>query len=215
MARVALAFLLVCAAAGAAHAQEVDGFPAETHVNKQAYTLLGTGVHSGDDGAPLYKMALYVEEDEARRAFPALVVRAGGHSHAALVGGDHASGFVVWGHFGKMAVLRAPHGLDAKTLQAELRAGFDESLPARSDPELQDAAAKLIGLFNRSLTVGQEILIRTDDAGHIYLDVAGERTDGPQSPKLARALWEVWLGEKAADPKLRRGLVDRIDLLGK
>lgn len=214
MTRLAI-LLAIGLAAAPAFGREVDGFPDHANVVGRSFTLLGSGVHAGADGSPEYAMALYVDELDARRAFPALVVRAGGHSHAALVGGDHAQAFVVWGHFSKMAVLRARRAVSAEELQAEVKAGLEAALPPKDDPELDRLAAKLVAMFDQPLRFGQEIILRTNDAGDILLDVAGAKQTGPQSPKLVRALWDVWLGDKVPDPKLRTRLVDRVDLLGK
>src|SRR5262249_49924166 len=79
-------------------------FEAVRTVEGRPYALVGLGVRK-KFVVKVYAMALYVDEADGRHAFPALVSRAGGHDHAKLTSGDHAQSFVMWGTFGKVAVL--------------------------------------------------------------------------------------------------------------
>src|SRR2546421_10931305 len=88
--------------------------PAGKLVDGRNFALTGSGTH--EEAAS--EVAIDVDEQEARRAFPALVSRAGGRSRARLVSGDHAPTFLLWGHFGKLAVLKFPHALDGAALRA-------------------------------------------------------------------------------------------------
>jgi hypothetical protein len=38
---------------------------------------------------------------------------------------------------------------------------------------------------------------------------------GPKNPRLAQAIWNIWLGPKPINPELRKALVGRIDALAK
>ena len=52
----------------------------------------------------------------------------------------------------------------------------------------------------------------TKDNGEIELrtgDEKGDRKAGPQSPKLERALWNVWLGAKPLSVEMRRQLIEK------
>mgnify|MGYP000865328306 CR=1 FL=1 len=76
------------------------------------------------------------------------------------------------------------------------------SLPALADnlPEVQ----KLIkqGQYPQAL-----------EKVDVYL--AGKKSTGPQSPKLARQIWDIWLGYHPVSPQLRVSLVNRLEVLGK
>src|SRR5947207_2451636 len=58
------------------------------------------------DGDKLYDVQVWIDETDARRAFPALAMRAGGRDKARLTRGDHAPAFLVWGRFNKQAVFK-------------------------------------------------------------------------------------------------------------
>jgi hypothetical protein len=168
-------------------------------VGGRTLVLLGSGEKVGD-----YAMALYVDEVDARRAFPALAARAGGKARARLLASDHSQTFVVWGHFTKVAVLRMLRDVPGATL----RGWFQEGIP-------DFKAETFFDLFNHDLKKDSELVLRTFDDGRIEVELAGEKKDGPQSAKLARSLWKMWLDNKPPVPELRRALVDKIDLLGR
>jgi hypothetical protein len=193
---------------------ELDFAPTRT-VEGRSYAITGAGVRKSGEGERSYEMALYVDEIDARRAFPALAFRAGGRSRARLLSGEHAQAFVIWGHFGKLAELRFVAPLSAEALRAEVGGVLDAELGDKASPELRKLADALLALIDRDVEPGQTMLVRTDDAGHIDLELAGHRKAGPQSPKLARALWGVWLGPKAVSKELSRSLVEKLDLLGR
>jgi len=193
-----LALWAAAAAAGAAAEPAADFAPTRV-ADGRTLVLLGTGERTGD-----YAMALYVDELDARRAFPALAARAGGRTRARLLMSDHSQSFVIWGHFTKLAVLHLLRAADAATVRGWISEG------------LADAKAEaLLALFDRDLKDGADLTLRSYDDGRIEIDLDGDKRVAPQSPKLARALWKVWLAEKPALPELRRALVDKIDLLGR
>lgn len=193
---IALALALVggaAAAAGKAHeARRVDGRP---------LVKVGEGTRVRD-GQKLYEMELWLDEQDARRAFPALVMRAGGHDHARLTRGEHAPAFVVWGHFTKQAVLTFARAVPAATMRRDVGG------------ELGDVkgADALLALFVDA-KAGDRWVLTTGDNGQIALDLDGAKKKGPESPKLVRALWEVWLGKRPLSTELRQSLVEHIDVL--
>src|SRR5690349_7348381 len=90
----ALTVALLCAgkgpwARGAEPPPTVAAFAPTRVVDGRTFVLTGEGVHR-TGGVAQYAMALYVDELDARRAFPALVARAGGRARAQLLAGDHA-----------------------------------------------------------------------------------------------------------------------------
>ena len=204
----------------AAHAETVEEastgykFDAVRTVDGRPYALLGVGVRK-KFVVKVYAMALYIDEAEGRHAFPALVSRAGGHDHAKLTSGDHAQSFVMWGTFGKLAVMHFVRSVDAAKIRGAFEEGLEEELSDKSPPDIKQGAQAFLALFDKDLKDGQEIVLRTTADGKIEVDIAGAKKSGPASPRLARAVWAIWLGAKPISADLRRGLVERIDVLGK
>jgi hypothetical protein len=155
------------------------------------------------DGAKLYDMTLWVDEQDGKRAFPALVMRAGGRERRKLVSGDHAPAFLVWGRFTKQAVIKFARAATAKELRADVEAALEPVKGA-------DGFLALIG----DAAAGDEWVLTTGDNGQLTLAVGGAAKQSPASPKLVRAVWSVWLGPKALSPELREGLIEHIDALG-
>lgn len=198
---VLAAALVACAPARAAGEGDGGAFAETRTIDGRTFVVTGTGVRKGD-----YAMALYVDELDARRAFPALAARAGGRQRARLLAGDHAQTFLLWGHFTKVAVFRFQRAMTAEAFGAPIRAELDRS------PEQRKQVEALLAAIDRDFAEGEELVLRTDDDGRIEWTLGGERKAGPRSPKLQRALWALWLGSKA---ELRRALVEKIDLLGR
>ncbi len=172
-------------------------------VDGKAMVLIGSGARKkGED--KLYDIALWVGEQEAKRAFPALVMRAGGKDKARLVHGDHAPAFLVWGHFPKQAVIKFARKVPAAELRADLASAFDASVKGGDDflALIEDAAP------------GDEWVLTTRDDGEVSLTINGELRAGPAGPKTARAIWSIWLGEHSLSAELRRALIEHIDVLG-
>jgi hypothetical protein len=209
--------LLCSAAAFAETVQEPStgqSFEAAATVEGRPYVLLGAGVRK-KVLIKVYAMALYVDEAEARHGFPALVSRAGGRDHAKLTASDHAQSFVMWGTFGKMAILHFVRDVDAGKIRGAFEDSLEDELSDKSPPEMKQAAKQFLDLFDHDMKEGQEISIRTSADGKIEATVAGVKKSGPQNAKLARAVWGIWIGAKPISADLRRALVERIDVLGK
>lgn len=184
--------------------------PTGLRLDGRDYAFIGRGTNA-EAG---YELSLYVDEIDARRAFPALVSRAGGRTRARLVAGDHAPTFLLWGHFGKLAVLKFTRALDG----AALRALFAEPLNAElGTPQavVREAADNFLALFEPGVKEGDEISLRTWEDGRMEVTIAGAKHPAPQNPKLVRALWSTWLGPKPISKELQRALVDHIDVLGR
>src|SRR6185369_15513928 len=139
-------------------------FEAATSVDGRPYVLTGLGVRK-KFMVKVYAMALYIDEAEGRHAFPALVTRAGGRDHAKLVSGDHSQSFVMWGTFGKMAILRFVRDVDAAKIRGAFEEGLEDELSDKAPPEMKQAAQQFLGLFDKDLKSGDEIVIRTSADG--------------------------------------------------
>ncbi len=182
--------------------------PETRSVDGRPLTLVGQGARV-KDGEKLYDMQMWIDEEDGRRAFPALAMRAGGRDKSRLVRGDHAPGFLVWGRFTKQAVFKFARAVPAATMRADIESALDQEVKG---------ASELAAMFAEDAAAGEEWVLTTRDNGEMELRTGSgkdDRKQAPQSPKLERALWDVWLGAKPLSPELRRQLIERIDLLGR
>ncbi len=209
--------LLLCSSAaqadGVVEPATGHNFAATLTRDGHKLALLGTGVRK-KFFVKVYGMGLYVDDAEARRAFPALAVRAGGRDHAKLTGSDHAQSFVLWGTFAKVAVLHFVHDVEAAKMREAFEEGLIDELSPNASADMRAAAQQFVALFDSDVKVGDEIVVATTADGNISVETGGKKMTGPQNAKLARAIWSVWLGAKPIDADLRRNLVSRIDQLG-
>lgn len=196
-----LAGMLAATAAAAESNTAKDG---KRSVDGRPLVLVGEGARV-KDGQKLYDLQLWVDEQDGKRAFPALAMRAGGRDKARLVRGEHAPNFIVWGHFTKQAVLKFARAVTAAEMRQDVKSALAED---------DDKAAALLALFVDA-DAGDEWVLTTGDNGQIELAIGREKKQAPQSPKLERALWDVWLGAKPLSVELRRELIEHIDVLGK
>ncbi len=176
----------------------------------KTHTLVGTGLRRQDGGAS-YAMALYVE-DGARQSFPAAYDR-GNRTRAGLFAQNRAHNFFIWGHFSKLAVLRFLRGHSRQELQRQFSEPLAELLTEKTPPELRQDTLTFLGLVDADLREGQELRLYTDDVGQIDIYIDGTKKAGPQNPKLARYLWEIWLGFHPVQPQMRQSLLERLDVL--
>jgi anti-sigma factor RsiW len=169
-------------------------------------------VGGGEDAEAAYRVSFYLDETDARRAFPSLVARIGSSQKARLLASDNAQTFVLWGHFAKLATLTF-----TRPVEQGARGVFEAALKSelgRAGPELATQAESFLAMLPVVVKAGDEITLHTDDDGRIKVTVGGDERLGPRSPKLARALWTVWLGARSTQPGLRKALVGEIDRLG-
>jgi hypothetical protein len=194
---IILAGVIGVASAAPKSGRTVDGRP---------LVLVGQGARV-KDGDKLYDMQMWIDEEDGWRAFPALAMRAGGRDKARIVRGEHAPAFLVWGRFTKQAVLKFARAVPAATMRDDIKS-------ALADVKGADA---VVAMFAEDADAGDEWVLTTRDNGEIELrtgDDKDDRKQGPQSPKLQRALWDVWLGAKPLSIDLRRQLIEKINLLG-
>jgi hypothetical protein len=189
-------------------------FETSRTVDDRPYILLGTGLRK-KLGFKVYAMGLYVDDSEARRAFPALATRAGGSDHHKLTADDHAQAFVIWGQFPKLAVLRFLRNVSANKIRDTFKESLEAQLAGGMTDEIKKSLDEMLGLFDRDMKSGQELLFHSFTDGRIEIEIAGLKKPGPQNARLVRALWSVWLGPKPVSKEMRRSLVDRIEVLGR
>jgi hypothetical protein len=187
-------------------AQKTDG--------GKTYTLVGLGVRK-KFGFKVYAMGLYVENVDGKRAFPSLATKAGGTDKAKLTSGDRAQSFIVWGGFGKLAIMHFVRDVGADKVREAFESGLSEELSDKASPDLREATQNFLKLVDRDLKSGDEIEIKTNNEGRLELSIGGQAKGGVTNAKLARAIWNVWLGSKPVTADLKADLVNRIDELGK
>jgi hypothetical protein len=193
-----LAILLVGAGARGEVVNEPStghGFEASRADGGKSFTLVGTGVRKKFI-VKVYAMGLYVESEGAKKASR---------------GGDPQA-FVAGGSFGKLAVLHFVRDVDAGKIQQAYRDGLETEL---GDPSTKALAEAFVAAFDRDVKDGQEIVVRTSGDGKISVAVAGSKKDVGQSARLAKAIWNIWLGAKPISPDMRKTLVERVDAIGK
>src|SRR3954466_7290849 len=118
--------------------------PAHT-VDGRPLVLVGQGARV-KDGDKLYDMQMWIDEEDGRRAFPALAMRAGGRDKARIVRGDHAPGFLVWGRFTKQALFKFAKAVPAATMRDEIKAVMSDDKGAMGDDKGVDAVAALFAV---------------------------------------------------------------------
>lgn len=210
-------FLLFCSGALAENVTEPGSgvsFEANRTFDGRPYALVGTGLRK-KFGFKVYSMALYVDEPEAKRAFPALATRAGGGNRDKLTASDHAQSFIIWGQFPKVAVLRLLRNIGAKKILDTFKESLESQFAGSMTNDVQKNLDEMVALLDRDMKSGQELLFHTSADGRVELEIDGEKKPGPQNVKLVRALWGVWLGPKTVSNEMRKSLVDRIDVLGR
>ena len=212
MPRLLFALSVVCLL-GAAAPEPVRGLPPLRTIDGKKMLLLGS-VPRPVAGKPTL-WALYVDEIDAKRAFPPLAARAGGRDRARLTAGDHATTFAIWGAFNKLLQIR----VDAPLAPAQVRPLFEELLAhelADKQPDVKKAAKEFVALFDSEapLAAEESIQIRSTPDGELVVDIAGELKPAPKNPKIVRAIWNGLLGTSGA-ADLKKGLVEGIDRLAR
>ena len=218
--RIALWLLVLAPALAAAEeptgALVVKGYTFEPRlaVGGKRFVLLGAGVRKKLI-ADVYAMGLYVEEERARHAFPALAAKAKGRDQAKLLADGRAESFFLWGSFIKHAVLHFVVDVPADQVRAGFEEGLEPMLSEKALPELRERARAFVALFDRDMKEGEQIVLRTLPSGAIEVTLAGVKKEAPTDARLARAIWETWLAARPASSDLRRALVEHIDVLGR
>ena len=214
-----LTLSFVFSTSGLAHAEKVAEpatnvqFDAQKSVDGKSYTLVGVGLRK-KFVVKVYAMAMYVEDVEGKRAFPSLATKAGGRDKAKLTEGDRAQSFLLWGQFGKLAVLHFVRDVSASQVRDAFQDGLGEELSDKAPPDVREATQTFLKTVDRDMKSGEEITLRSGPDGKIEMSMGGQAKGPVQNAKLARGLWAVWLGAKPISKDLRSELVNRIDALG-
>lgn len=183
---------------------KIDGVP---------YTLIGAGARKVF-GFKVYGMGLYLEDEPARKAFPELASKAGGSDHDSLARGDLAHEFVVLGDFGKAALLHFVRNVSGKETRDAYRDALGDDVSNRASPTLKRDAEAFLAMFD-DIKDGEDLMIRTTGTGQVIVEANGKRKVGPTNARLAHDIWDIWLGQKPISSDLKKGMLDRIDTLGR
>ena len=183
---------------------KIDGVP---------YTLIGAGARRVF-GFKVYAMGLYLEDEPARRGFPALAARAGGSDHDSLTRGDLAHEFVVLGDFGKAALLHFVRNVSGKETRDAYRDCLEDDVGPRAPADLKRDTEAFLALFD-DIKDGDNLTIRTTARGQVIVEAHGHKRVGPTNARLAHDIWDIWLGQKPISSDLKRSMLDRIDTLGR
>ncbi|MCU1276484.1 MAG: hypothetical protein JWM53_30 [bacterium] len=183
---------------------KVDGMP---------YTLIGAGARKVY-GFKVYAMGLYLEDEPARKGFPSLAARAGGSDHDSLARGDLAHQFVVLGDFGKAALLHFVRSVSGKDTRDAYREALGDDIGRNASPDLKRDAEAFLAMFD-DIKDGEDLTIRTTGAGQVIVEAHGQKKAGPTNVRLAHDIWDIWLGQKPISADLKKGMLDRIDTLGR
>ena len=71
----------------------------------------------------------------------------------------------------------------------------------------------LLAAFDRGLARGDLLTLHTTAGGQVEVWQGEAHRVVATDARLARALWEIWLGPRSVQPDLRRVLLDRPDVL--
>lgn len=206
------ALLWLGAAAAPPSTEPVRGMPPLRTVEGRKLLLLGSIPRALDGHQTLW--ALYVDEVDAKRAFPPLAARAGGRDRSKLLAGDHATTFAVWGAFSKLLQIRIDEPVAPSALKPLFEEMLAHELSDKANAEVKKTAQAFVALFESTTTLPADdsIQIRTTPDGDITVDLAGQLNHIGKNPKVVRALWNGLLGT-TAPADLKKGLVEGIDRL--
>jgi hypothetical protein len=62
---------------------------------------------------------------------------------------------------------------------------------------------------------GEDLTIRTTGTGQVIVEAHGQKKMGPTNARLSHDIWDIWLGQKPISADLKKGMLDRIDTLGR
>ena len=215
-----LSAALVFGLSGAALAEKVTepatgvAFDSEKSVGGKSYTLVGAGVRK-KFFVKVYAMGLYVDTTDGKRAFSSLATKAGGSDQAHVTAGGKADSFVIWGQFDKLGILHFVRDVGAEKVREAFTEGLGEELSEKAPADVREAAQAFLKLIDRDLKSGDELVLHSDNAGRLEVSIGGENKGGVQNAKLARAMWNVYLGSKPPTKELKTELTNRISELGK
>ena len=184
---------------------KVDGVP---------YTLIGAGARKVY-GFKVYAMGLYLEDAPARKEFPALAAQRG-RQRPRFAGARRSGASVRRARRLRQVGAAALRALGQRQGHARrlsrsarrrrrhaTRRPTSSATPRRSSP---------CSTTSRTARIST---IRTTGAGQVIVEAHGQKKLGPTNARLAHDIWDIWLGQKPISSDLKKGMLDRIDTLGR
>ena len=167
-------------------------------------------------GFKVYAMAMYIDDESARKQFPRLAGQAGGADQRTLEESGLLPSFIIQGDFAKHAILWFARDVSAKQTMDSYREALEKDLSPKASPEVRAAAEGFVKLFEKDVKQGDEIVIHTEPDGRVGVQLGAEPMRwGPTSQRLVFDVWDIWLGQKPINGDLKKMLMDRVDALGR
>ncbi|MEO6953615.1 MAG: chalcone isomerase family protein [Polyangia bacterium] len=189
-------------------------FDSDKTIAGKSYTLVGVGVRK-KFFVKVYAMGLYVDTTDGKRAFSSLATKAGGSDQAHLTAGGKADSFIIWGQFDKLAILHFVRDVSADKVREAFTEGLADEVSDKAPADVREAATSFLKLIDRDLKNGDDLVLHSDTSGRLEVSIGGQNKGGVQNAKLARAMWNVYLGGKPPTKELKADLTNRISELGK
>jgi tetratricopeptide (TPR) repeat protein len=183
-------------------------------VDGKEYVLVGVGTRKVI-GFKVYAMALYIEDEAARKGFTKLAGQAGGADAKTLQKSGLVPGFIIQGEFGKHAIMRFTRAVSAADQRKSYREALGDDATDKATPEVRKAAEDFLALFSDDVKDGDVIEIQTDADDRVGIAIGGKKKWGPRNARIAHDVWDIWLGANPINADLKAALIDRVDTLGR
>ena len=155
-------------------------------------TLLGTGVRTRTMlKVKVYAVGLYVADEALRGPL------------AAFKGRTSSAEFynqLVWGDFRRQVTMKFTRDVTRDQIQGAFRESLGSANRARLDA--------FLGYFNDTKS-GQEYVLRWVPGTGLETTVAGQKKPAINDKEFAAAVFGIWLGPRAIQEDIKRGLVSR------
>lgn len=196
--------------------EPVTGHVYQTFVtyDGREFVLVGVGTRKVF-GFKVYSMAMYIEDEAARKGFPKLAGQAGGADNETLLKSGLVPGFIIQGEFAKHAILRFARAVSAADQRKSYRESLGDDVTDKATPEVRKAAEAFLALFDEDVKEGEEMAIHTEPDGRVGVELHGKIKWGETNLRVVHDVWDIWLGAKPINADLKTALMSRIDSLAR
>jgi hypothetical protein len=177
-----------------------ESFEAESTYNGTSFICLATGLRK-KFVVKVYAAAFCLEKSKAADTLAAARAKAGGAPSAETLAYFDAIRDAPVAKTMDMAFVR---DVD----RGKIAEAFEETLRKALGDQDKDGQARFVALVDRDVKKGEHIVLTTQPDGSIHLSIGGQDhtlTD----PKVARYIWNAWLGPDSVVPALKEMLVKR------
>ena len=95
-------------------------------------------------------MAMYIEDEAARKGFTRLAGQAGGADNETLAKSGLVPAFIIQGDFAKHAILRFARSVSAADQRKSYREALGEDVTDKATPEVRRAAEAFLGSLSQA-----------------------------------------------------------------